>query len=199
MGATMNRIGMRKDKGVGLIVLIIVMAFLLTVGVLLIFVTGTGPQVAGNVRLQDQAFNAAEAGFDDAWVAVEDFFVAAGWTSFDTHYLTIPAGIDLPVDPGYFRRLTDEELLNALDQDGDGNADDMNVIFYKVPYVLSPSGGFDPRYTYTAFLVDDEAGNVTSDPSDALLVCIGAVQQGNFLTTSRLEIELAIQLPGTTP
>ncbi len=189
----------RNDRGFSLIALILIMAFLLTVGILLLYVTGTGPQVAGNVRLQEQAFNAAEAGFDNAWVAIEEYYVAAGWTSFDGHYVTTPVGIDVPIDPGYFRRLGDEELLAALDQNGDGNPDDPNVIFFKIPYITTPEGGLDPRYTYTAFLVDDEAGGGTPDPGDALLVCIGVVDQGGNLTTTRLEIGLAIQLSGTNP
>jgi hypothetical protein len=189
---------MRKDRGSGLIILIIVTAFLLAIGIILLFVTGTGPVVAGNIRFQEQAFNAAEAGFDNAWAQIEGYFVS-GWSNFDGHYLTQPAGIDLPIDPGYFRKLTDEDILSLLDQDGDGNADDPNVIFYKIPYVVTPSGALDPRYTYTAFLIDDEAGGGTPDAYDALLICIGAVQIGDTITTSRLEIGLATQLPGTNP
>ena len=195
----MKNRGEQKERGAGLIVLIIVMAFLLTVGAVLISVTGTGPRVAGNVRLQEQAFNAAEAGFDSAWNALEESFLAAGWTSFDGHYVTSPSGIDLPIDKDYFRRLNDEDLLDALDNNGDGIADDLNVIFFKNPYVLNQSGGLDARYTYTAFLIDDEAGGGDPDAGDALLICIGTVQQGNMLTTSRLEIELSIQLAGTSP
>jgi hypothetical protein len=193
----MNNQRTRKDNGVGLIILIIVMAFLLAVGIIFLYVTGTGPEVAGNIRLQEQAFNAAEAGFDNSWSQIEDYFIASGWTSFDGHYTQQPAGIDLPLENGYFRKLTDEELLSALDQNNDGNPDDPNVIFYKVPYVVNTSGSLDLRYTFTSFLIDDEAGGGTPDPGDALLVCIGTVQTGSAVTTSRLEINLAIQLPGT--
>jgi len=193
----MNNQRTRKDKGVGLIILIIVMAFLLAVGIIFLYVTGTGPEVAGNIRLQEQAFNAAEAGFDNSWAQIEDYFIASGWTSFDGHYTQQPAGIDLPLDDGYFRKLTDEELLSTLDQNGDGNPDDPNVIFYKVPYVLNTSGSLDLRYTFTSFLIDDEAGGGTPDPGDTILVCIGTVKTGSAVTTSRLEINLAIQLPGT--
>jgi hypothetical protein len=193
----MNNQRTRKDNGVGLIILIIVMAFLLAVGIIFLYVTGTGPEVAGNIRLQEQAFNAAEAGFDNSWSQIEDYFIASGWTSFDGHYTQQPAGIDLPLENGYFRKLTDEELLSALDQNSDGNPDDPNVIFYKVPYVVNTSGSLDLRYTFTSFLIDDEAGGGTPDPGDAILVCIGTVQTGSAVTTSRLEINLAIQLPGT--
>jgi hypothetical protein len=193
----MNNQRTRKDKGVGLIILIIVMAFLLAVGIIFLYVTGTGPEVAGNIRLQEQAFNAAEAGFDNSWAQIENYFIASGWTSFDGHYTQQPAGIDLPLEDGYFRKLTDEELLSALDQNNDGNPDDPNVIFYEVPYVVNTSGSLDLRYTFTSFLIDDEAGGGTPDPGDAVLVCIGTVKTGSAVTTSRLEINLAIQLPGT--
>ena len=186
-----------KDRGSGLIVLVIVTAFLLAVGLLLLYVTGAGPQVAGNLRLQEQAFNAAEAGFDNAWSALEGYFIAAGWENFDGHYVTLPAGIDLPADDNYFRKKTDQDILTMLDPGGDGTADDPNVIFYKIPYVLNPSGGLDTRYAYTAFLIDDEGGLGTPDAYDTLLICIGTVQvQGRIIASSRLEIVLTTQLPG---
>jgi hypothetical protein len=185
--------GMSKDKGSGIIVLIIVLAFLLAVGIILLYVTGTGPEVAGNMRLQEQAFNAAEAGFDNAWVQIENAFISAGWTNFDGHYITQPAGISVPQDNEYFRKLTDEEILAAIDPS------DPNMIFYKVPFIVAQSGGLDARYTYTAFLVDDEAGGGDPDAFDALLICIGTIQTGNTITTSRLEIGLAVQLPEANP
>jgi len=189
----MRRDSIRNDRGSGLIVLILVTAFLLAVGIILLFVTGTGPQVAGNIRFQEQAFNAAEAGFDYAWAQIESNFIAAGWTNFDGHYITLPAGIDLPDNANYFRKLTDDELMAAIDPT------DPNMIFYRVPYVLTPSGTQDPRYTYTAFLIDDEAGGGTPDAYDALLICIGVVQLGGTTATARLEIGLATQLPGGNP
>lgn len=184
----------RREKGSGLIVVILVMAFLVTVGIAVITVTGIGSRVAGNVRAQQQAFNVAEAGFDAAWLAIEDFFLAETWTSFDGHYLVDPAGIDLPLDDNYFRKLTDLELLNLLDSGGDGIPDYDNVIFYKQEFVPAQAGGTDPRYTYTAFLIDDERGGGGSDPIDALLVCIGTAGVGSTMTTSRIEVVLAIEL-----
>jgi hypothetical protein len=183
----MSRKKTAKDRGATLIVLIIVIAFLLAVGILVLYITGTTTQVAGNLRLQEQAFNAAEAGFDNAWSIIEGSFVAAGWTNFDGHYITTPTGISDTQDVNYFRKLTDEELLAAV------NPSDPNMIFFKVPYVMTSSGTLDARMTYTAFLIDDEAGVGDADPFDALLVCIGAIQTGNTMTTSRLEIGLAIQ------
>jgi hypothetical protein len=183
----MNRQRTGKDRGATLIILIIVIAFLLAVGILVLYITGTGPEVAGNMRLQEQAFNAAEAGFDNAWTQIEGSFVAAGWTNFDGHYITLPTGIGDPLDVNYFRKLTDEELLAGV------SASDPNMIFYKIPYVTTQSGTLDARYAYTAFLIDDEAGGGDPDPFDALLICIGTVQTGDTFTTSRLEIGLGIQ------
>lgn len=183
----MNSQRTRKDKGVTLIILVIVIAFLLAVGILVLYITGTGPEVAGNLRLQEQAFNAAEAGFDNTWTQIEGSFVGAGWTNFDGHYITQPNGISDPLDADYFRKLTDEEILAAT------SASDPNMIFYKIPYVTTSSGTLDARYTYTAFLIDDEAGGGDPDAFDALLVCIGTVQTGDAFTTSRLEIGLAVQ------
>lgn len=182
------------ERGSGLIVVILVMAFLVSVGVALITVTGIGSRVTGNVRAQQQAFNAAEAGFDAAWIAIEDAFLNETWTSFDGHYLTEPAGIDLPLDDNYFRKLTDQDLLNLLDQDADGTADSSNVVFFKQEFIPAQGGGTDPRYTYTAFLIDDEAGGATPDPGDALLVCIGTAGTGRRMSTVRLEITLAVEL-----
>jgi len=183
-----------EEKGSGLIVVILVMAFLVTVGIAVITVTGIGSRVAGNVRAQQQAFNVAEAGFDAAWVAVEDFFLDQSWTSFDGHYLVDPTGIDLPLDASYFRKLTDRELLNLLDVNDDGTPDYDNVIFFKQEFIPAQGGGTDSRYTYTAFLIDDERGGGGSDPIDALLVCIGTAGTGSTMTTSRIEVVLAVEL-----
>jgi hypothetical protein len=187
----MNSQRTRKDKGVTLIILVIVIAFLLAVGILVLYITGTGPEVAGNLRLQEQAFNAAEAGFDNAWTYIEGAFVGAGWTNFDGHYITQPNGVSNPLDDDYFRKLTDEEILAAT------STSDPNMIFFKIPYVTTQSGTLDARYTYTAFLIDDEGGGGDPDAFDALLVCIGTVQTGDLFTTARLEIGLAMQMPGT--
>ena len=187
----------KHRKGMGLIVVILVLAFMLTVGILLVTITSTGSKVTGNIRWQGQAFNAAEAGFNSAYLAIEDFFAGASWTSFDGHYLVDPAGIDMPLDDFYFRKKTDTEILALLDPTGDGVPDYDNVIFYKMPYIPDGAGGFDNRYTYTVFLIDDERGGGYPDPGDALLICIGAVQLGDTLITSRVEVELAVELPGT--
>jgi len=187
----------QHEKGVGLIVLIMVLAFLLTVGIVLITTTSTGPQVAGNIRTQEQAFNAAEAGFDAAWISIGKYFVESTWTSFDTHCLKEPYGIDLPLDANYFRKLTNEELLELIGDYDAGTTSYVNIIYYKQGYIPLTSGDFDPRFNYTAFLIDDEAAAGVPDAGDAVLICIGTMEVGGRLVTSRLEIELAIELPGT--
>jgi hypothetical protein len=40
---------------------------------------------------------------------------------------------------------------------------------------------------------------MAADPSDATLVCIGAVRTGSSLTTARLEVGLGTQSAGTSP
>jgi hypothetical protein len=188
-----RQIEAEKQKGSGLIIVILVMAFLVATGVGLITVTSIGSRVTGNVRAQQEAFNAAEAGFDTAWIAVEDFFLNHTWTSFGGRYLKEPAGIDIPLDVNYYRYMTDQELLNALDQDGDGNPESSNVIFFKMEFIPTSGGGTDPRYTYTAFLIDDEAAGGMPDHGDALLICIGTAGTGPRMSTSRLEIVLAVE------
>ncbi len=183
-----------SSQGTGLIVVILVLAFLLSIGITLITITSTGPQVSANIRSQDQALNAAEAGFDAAWIAIESNFADEGWTSFEEHYLREPTGIDLPQDESYFRKKTDLEILSMLDQDNDGQADIANVLFFKQPFIRRDDGSFDPNYTYTVFLIDDEAGGGVADPTDALLVCIGVIGQGANLATARIEVELAVEL-----
>ena len=198
----------RAEQGSGLIVIILVIAFLLAVGVVLVTVTSTGPRVSGNVRNQEEAFNAAEAGFDASRIEMESLLSSGTWSNFDGHYLVEPAGIDLPTiasasNPLYFRSLTDEELLGLIDTNDDGIADVSNIIFCQQPFTTTQLGADDLRYTYTTFLIDDEAGGGTYDPSDVLLVTIGIVRAGaagtRVLATSRLEIVLAIQQIGTSP
>jgi hypothetical protein len=179
---------------VGLIVVIIVTAFLLVVGLTLAMITGSGTTMARNIRLQEQAFNAAEAGFNRAWTQIEEYFVAAGWTNFGGHCVDTPAGIDNPNDhQEHFSFKTDDELLGLLTGTTNG------VIFYKEPCVAAQAGIPGQQLSYTVFLIEDDGGGMALDPSDATLVCIGAVQTGNTLTTARLEIGLGMQSPGTNP
>jgi hypothetical protein len=180
-----------------------VLAFLQVIGLVLLQVTGTGPKIAGNIRTQQQAYNAAEAGFDVAWTEIEEYFSLGDWVQFDGHYLTEPIGIDDPQADNYFRRLTDLELLNLIDPDGDDTPDLSTVIYCRKTYVptqeekYKTEDGTDTRYRYTVFLIDDEAGGGIPDPNDVLMVCIGSVTIGESITTSRLEIELVLERPGT--
>ncbi|NIO48078.1 MAG: hypothetical protein GTN73_01365 [Candidatus Aminicenantes bacterium] len=186
----------KHEKGMALIIVVIVLAFLQVVGLVLLQVTGTGPKVAGNIRTQQQAYNAAEAGFDVAWTNIEEYFGIGEWAHFEGHYVVEPIGIDNPQADNYFRRLSDIELLNLIDSDWDGTSNLVNVIFCRQPYIQTESG-LDNRYRYTAFLIDDEAAVGIPDPTDAILVCIGSVEIGNTITTTRLEIELVLERPGT--
>lgn len=185
------------EKGMVLVIVILVLAFLQVVGIVLLTVTGTGPRIAGNIRSQQQAYNGADAAFDTTWTTIEENFASGNWVRFDGHYLTEPAGIDIPISDGYFRKLTDAEILNLIDPDEDGVPNINSVIYCRQLYVRNLDGSYDPRFTFTAFIIDDEAGGGTADPADCLLVCIGAVGTGPTMTTSRIEVELAIQLPGT--
>ncbi|MDI6697792.1 MAG: pilus assembly PilX N-terminal domain-containing protein [Candidatus Saccharicenans sp.] len=193
-----------QPSGSGLIAVILVLAFMLTVGVAVLTVTSSGPKVSASMRYQEEAFNAAEAGFDAARMVIEDSLASGTWGSFGDRYLTSPTGIDIPFinmnlntpNPNYFRRLTDEQVLELLDQDRNGQADNpLQVVFFEEPFVYDRNGNLDLRYRYTVFLIDDEAGFNTTDPSDFLMVCIGVVRSGpnitdRILATCRLEVEI---------
>ena len=99
------------ERGSSLIVVIMIVAFMLAVGVALLTITGTAPKASGSVRNQEEAFDAAEAGFDAARIAVESNFFDGLWTNLPDNCLQTPAGIDLPYDPNYFRKKTDAELV----------------------------------------------------------------------------------------
>ncbi|NPV82905.1 MAG: hypothetical protein HPY46_04880 [Candidatus Aminicenantes bacterium] len=206
-GMEMKMAKKKQPRGSGLIAVILVLAFMLTVGVAVLTVTSSGPKVSASMRYQEEAFNAAEAGFDAARMTIEDSLAAGSWGSFADHYLTSPDGIDIPFlnmnlatpNPVYFRRLTDEQILRLLDQNSDGQADNpLQVVFFEEPFVYDRNNNLDLRYRYTVFIIDDEAGFNTTDPTDFLMVCIGVVRSGpeitdRILATCRLEIE--IELP----
>jgi hypothetical protein len=187
----------RNDRSGGrpgftLIVVILVLAFLLSVGIALLSVTGAGPRLAANVRMQEQALNAAEAGFDVSWETLETAFTNGEYTNFDGQYLKDPAGVDLPGSEYYFRGKSDLEMLALLDADRDGTADYPGVLFYRETF--HPLGSIrNPLLTYTVFLIDDEAAGGVVDNTDVLLVCIGTSGSGPSLTTSRLEILIGVE------
>ncbi|TRZ91977.1 hypothetical protein D4R89_01975 [bacterium] len=189
------------ERGSGLIVVIMVVAFMLAVGVALLTITGTAPKVAGSVRNQEEAFNTTEAGFDAARIAVESNFFDGTWTNLPDNCLQTPTGIDLPYDANYFRKKTDAELVADPAAGGIPLPTATNgVIFKDQPFINNAT---DLTRTYTVFLIDDEADTAhgaVPDPSDALMVCIGVVRSGNrILSTSRLEILIGIQIGGTNP
>lgn len=211
---------MNFRPGSGMIAVILVLAFMMTVGIAVLMITSSGSKVSAAMRYQEEAFNAAEAGFDAAKAVIEENFGSGLWGNFSEHYLTrifTPAGIDIPFvnndpakpNPNYFRRLTDEQILQAIDPNHDGTPDltsqDGQLIFLEQPFVYDRNGNLDERYRYTVFLIDDEAGTgLASDPTDVLMVCIGVVRSGPRLTdrilaTCRLEIEIEIPLGGTNP
>lgn len=172
-----------RERGSGLIVIIMIVAFMLAVGMLLLTVTGTSPKISDSMRLQGMAFDSAEAGFNSAWIALNDLFTNKVYTSFGSHYRTTfngAEGLDDPLSPSYFRGLTDEQIV----ADCAANPDPNTIIFNSEPLAT------DPRCTFTVFLINDEApGTIVADDNDCILVCIG---RGPRNTYKRLEIVLGI-------
>ena len=170
-----------QQRGSGLIVIIMIVAFMLAVGMLLLTITGTSPKISDSMRIQGMAFDAAEAGFNAAWAALNDAFTNKVYTSFAGQYRSNfggTPGLDDPLSTSYFRGLTDEQIV------ADVNADLTNAIFHSE--VLAT----DPRCTYTVFLINDEAPNtMTPNDNDCILVCIG---RGPRDTYKRLEIVIEV-------
>jgi hypothetical protein len=164
------------EQGVVLIIVILVLAFMFTVGLALFSVTRSGPTVAGNMRWHQMAFNAAEAGVDSALNYINEH-MADFYGQYRTTYNGQP-GFDDPTSPSYFRRLTDEQILADIKT----NADNYIYSFVAMPY--------DNNFTYTSFLIDGSVGGPAPDSLAAILVCIG---QGPQNTTVRLEISIGIE------
>lgn len=189
----------RWESGQGLIIVILIIAFLIAIGIPLLVLTETGPKVSGSFRLHDEALNAAEAGFDAARRVIENHFIANEWVNFAGHYVTQPTNIDIPLDvngnpnAAYFRRQSDQALLSAFDTNGDGTPEVSNLIFFQQTFALDGQGNTDTRWAYTVFLINDEAGGGTVDPSDALMVCIGVVRAGTrILDSVRVEVKVGL-------
>ncbi len=185
-----------RERGAGLFIVILIVAGLAALGMTLLTLTSMGPKMSGGLRSQEEAFNAAEAGFNAAQSVIKGHFGDGSWTSFAGHYLTQPSSIDQAfiatnINPNYFRRVPDEDLLLALDPGRDGTADYAPLLFFNQTFATNESGATDTRLSYTAFLINDEAAGGAVDPSDVLLVVIGAVRSGTrILATTRLEIVL---------
>jgi hypothetical protein len=197
----MNVDNRRRQRGSSLIVVLLIVAFLAGVGIPLLTLTRLNHTIAGSTRAHEEAFNAAEAGFENGRLLVESWLSGGTWTGFTGHYVTQPTGIDLPTDASgnpnaaYFRRRTDQELLASFDPDSDGTANVSNLIAFQQAFAVDGQGQTVTRVTYTVFLINDEAGAGTSDPSDALLVSIGTVRAGNrILDSVRLEILLGFEI-----
>jgi len=195
-----------RESGSALVIVLLIVALLIGIGVPLLLLTGTGPKLSGSLRHREEAFNAAEAGGAAAVAALRNLLANGVITSFEGQYLTNPAGIDVAMDPSgnlnpaYFRRKTNEEILHSLDANGDGTADFPNVLFFHQAFAKDGAGADDDRFTYTAFLINDEAAGGAADHNDAILVVIGAVRAGTrVLNTVRLEIVLAIEIEETGP
>ena len=170
-----------RERGSGLIVVIMVVAFMLAVGMLLLTVTGTSPKISDNIRLQTMAFDAAEAGFNAAWGVLNDQFLNRVVDDFGPLYRTTfegNAGLDDPQSPFYFRRLTDEQLWDDI------VADPGNALFAAEPLAT------DPLCAFSVFLINDEApGTIAADDRDCLIICIGRGPRNTF---KRLEIVIEV-------
>ena len=193
----MKTIGRKHERGAGLFIVIIISAGLAAIGITLVALTSMGPKLSGGLRSQEEAFNAAEAGFEAARTAIENNLSLGTWPNFAGRYLVQPTGIDVPLISGaanaaYFRRKTDAELLASFDTNGDGTPEVANLLLFNQTFALNELGQTDTRLTATAFLINKQAGGGTNDPTSALLVVIGAVRAGSqILATARLEIDLS--------
>jgi len=182
------------ERGSSLIVVILVMAFMLAVGVAILSITGIAPKVSGSVREQEEAFNAAEAGFEAARMAIEKNFLDGTWSNFSSYCLTTPTGIDQPLDAHYFRRQSDLALIGELSEGTAG------VLYKDHAFLKTSTGQDDPTRTFTVFLVEDDIGSPSPDPNDVMMVCIGVIRAGNrVLSTSRLEVLIGLGNPGGNP
>lgn len=185
--STVDLCGVRKtgrrrsrERGVALIIVILVTAFLLAIGVGVLSLSSTGPRVSNSIRQQELAFQAAEAGFDAAWRYLNDASEGGAFMDFSGLYRTAyggAEGLDDPLDAHYFRKLTDEELW------ADITSDPTNAIF---PPTVLPQ---DATMSYVVFLVNDEPPSAPANHADGILVCIGRGPQNTY---KRLEIVLEI-------
>ena len=66
-----------SERGSGLIIVIILVAGLAALGMTLLTLTSMGPKMSGGLRSQEEAFNAAEAGFNAAQAVINWSIVPA--------------------------------------------------------------------------------------------------------------------------
>jgi hypothetical protein len=196
----MKTMGRRHERGAGLFIVILISAGLAAVGIALVSLTSMGPKLSGGLRSQEEAFNAAEAGFEAARTMIDNYLSLGVWGDFTGRYLVQPANIDIPLisgaaNPAFFRNRTDEELLASFDTNGDGTADVANLLFLNQTFALNEQGLTDTRLVATAFLINKQAGGGSANTTSALLVVIGVVRAGTrVLATTRLEIDLSCAL-----
>ncbi len=176
MSRTEPRPRLRRDQGVALIIVVIILFFMVTVGFALMAVTRTGPNIAGNVRWRQQVLDAAEAGADASLKLIgetlDDFSV-----EWRTTYNGAP-GLDDPTSDYYYRHMTDKQLVDDVLSSSD------HYLFADQPL---PD---DSRLTYTSFLLDGMSASPTSAGAQAILVVIGKGPENTYV---RIEIELEMQ------
>ncbi len=175
-----------RERGSGLIAVIMIVAFMLAVGMLLLSVTGTSPKISDSIRLQGLAFDAAEAGFNTAWGLLNDQFLLQGGENFGGMYRTtygVSAGLDDPLSQFYFRSLTDQQLWDDLVANPPAvGGGEFALVDQPLPT--------DPRCSFTVFLINDEApGTIVADDRDCIMVCIGRGPRNTF---KRLEIVIEV-------
>jgi hypothetical protein len=182
------------ERGASLIIVILIIAFMLAVGVAILTISGISSRVSGSVREQEEAFNAAEAGFEAARLAIERSLLDGTWANLGDNCLTTPPGIESPIDAAYYRRQSDQILVQAL---AEGNT---GVLFKDHAFLKTAGGDDDLTRTFTVFLIEDDAGAAVPDTSDVMMVCIGIIRAGNrVLATSRIEVLIGLENTGGNP
>lgn len=165
-----------RERGVALIIVIIILFFMVAVGFALFGVTRTNPDMAGNIRWHQQVFDTAEAGMDASLKligeTVDDFT-----TKYRTTFSGQP-GLDDPTSTNYFRGLTDKQLVDDVASGTD------NFLFST--QTLPDSS----QLCYTAFLIDNNAASPSDGHDQALLVCIGRGPENTYV---RLEVLLELE------
>ena len=173
-----------RERGSGLIVIIMIVAFMLAVGMLLLTVTGMSPKASDSMRLQGMAFDAAEAGFNAAWVVLNDNFLNR---ALDELRRPVPDELRRRAGP---RRPDQPELFPQPDRRADRRRHRRRQHGRQPAPVQLRAAGHRP-----ALLVHGlphqrrSAGTITADDNDCILVCIGRGPRNTF---KRLEIVIEV-------
>ena len=158
----------RRERGSGLIVVIMVVAFMLAVGMLLLTVTGTSPKASESMRLQGMAFDAAEGGIQRRLDHPQRQLPQPGH-----HELRRPVPDELRALPAwmtragrnYFRGLTDEQLVADVAAD---NTAANPALFSPSPWSRIRAAGSRSSSSTTK-----RRGRSQPTTTTASLVCIG--------------------------